>query len=126
ERSIMSVVHLTNVVSSDQITQSAREWNMSSSKSFQSNTRKVQGNQDSARRPRPQVPGNQRNRFSQTSKSLLDGTILLPYGSVIDQPAAERIRILRATIERTNLDANRKQVLAVTSAIPGEGKSLTA
>ncbi len=57
-------------------------------------------------------------------KSLNEGHVLLSGGSVIDLEASERFRMLRAQLERQNLDTNKIDVLALTSAVPSEGKSI--
>lgn len=56
--------------------------------------------------------------------SLHAGEIRLSTGFITDVRAAERFRILRARIERRNLAGDRYHLLAVTSAVPAEGKSL--
>jgi capsular exopolysaccharide synthesis family protein len=61
--------------------------------------------------------------------SLNDGVILLSRSSVVDLEAAERFRILRGQLERKQLSSKEKtpeRVFAVTSATPGEGKSVTS
>ena len=57
---------------------------------------------------------------------LNEGYIRLPEGSTLDPQASERFRIMRARIERLNLAGEEFRLLAVTSAIPEEGKSLVA
>ncbi len=57
---------------------------------------------------------------------LFHGRILLQGTEIENLAAAERFRILRAKIERHNLGKNRYHVLAVTSAVPEEGKSVVA
>ncbi len=58
--------------------------------------------------------------------ALHEGGIVLSGTRTIDLQAAERFRILRAKIERMNLTDPERRVLAVTSAVPEEGKSLIA
>lgn len=58
--------------------------------------------------------------------SISDGLILLAGSTISDLEASERIRILRAHIERKGLGEKMEQVLTVTSAAPGEGKSVIA
>jgi non-specific protein-tyrosine kinase len=60
------------------------------------------------------------------SGSLSDGLVLLAGASLIDLEASERFRILRAQLERKALGRGPLDVLAVTSAVPGEGKSVVA
>jgi len=55
---------------------------------------------------------------------LAQGQILLADGMIVSLPAAEKFRILRAKIDRMNLGKKRYSVLAVTSAVPQEGKSV--
>lgn len=57
--------------------------------------------------------------------ALHEGGIVLTGTRAIDFQAAERFRILRAKIERMNL-TNDRRIIAVTSAVPEEGKSLIA
>lgn len=54
------------------------------------------------------------------------GLILLAEGYIENASAAERFRILRAKIERANLGERKVKVIAVTSAVPSEGKSVVA
>lgn len=54
---------------------------------------------------------------------IYQGLILLAEGYIESMPAAERFRILRAKLERMNLDERRFKVITVTSAVPAEGKS---
>ena len=58
--------------------------------------------------------------------ALHEGGIVLSGTRTVDFQAAERFRILRAKIERMNLSSPERRVLAVTSAVPEEGKSLIA
>jgi len=58
--------------------------------------------------------------------ALHEGGIVLTGTRAIDFQAAERFRILRAKIERMNLTDTDRRVIAVTSAVPEEGKSLIA
>lgn len=57
---------------------------------------------------------------------LYQGTLLTANGPISDVMAAERFRILRAKIERHNLGEKRVHILAMTSAVPEEGKSFCA
>jgi protein-tyrosine kinase len=57
---------------------------------------------------------------------LYYGRLLVSDGYITDPMAAERFRILRAKIERTNLGERRYCSIAVTSAVPEEGKSFVA
>ncbi len=72
--------------------------------------------------PRAATP----SRNSGAPTLLHEGTVLLAGAKTFDLQAAERFRILRAKIERHNLGGDPKHVIAITSAIPEEGKSLTA
>ncbi|MCB0359985.1 MAG: CpsD/CapB family tyrosine-protein kinase, partial [Bdellovibrionales bacterium] len=66
-------------------------------------------------------------RANQRENRLYEGVILLAEGEIVSPAAAERFRILRAKIERLNLRReNDYHVLAVTSAVAQEGKSVTA
>src|SRR5690349_2443519 len=58
--------------------------------------------------------------------ALHEGGIVLSGTRTVDLQAAERFRILRAKIERMNLTNPERRLLAVTSAVPEEGKSLIA
>ena len=58
--------------------------------------------------------------------ALTTGKILLPDGIIQNSSAAERLRILKAKIERANATKNTYQVIAVSSSLPREGKSFTA
>lgn len=57
---------------------------------------------------------------------IVQGLIYLAEGYVESPVAAERFRILRAKIERLNLGEKRFKVIAVTSAVPSEGKSVVS
>lgn len=58
---------------------------------------------------------------------LYNGSILLSEGEIIDVPAAERFRILRAQIEKQNLSGKKSyHIISVTSAVPEEGKSVVS
>lgn len=58
--------------------------------------------------------------------ALHEGGVFLAGSRAVDYQAAERFRILRARLERSNLKGGEKRVIAVTSAVPEEGKSLIA
>ncbi|MFN8392036.1 MAG: CpsD/CapB family tyrosine-protein kinase [Bdellovibrionota bacterium] len=60
------------------------------------------------------------------ASALHEGGIVLSGGRTVDFQAAERFRILRAKIERMNLTDPARHLIAVTSAVPEEGKSLVA
>jgi capsular exopolysaccharide synthesis family protein len=60
------------------------------------------------------------------SSALHEGSICLSGSRLVDLQAAERFRILRARIERMNLTGSVKHVLAVTSAVPNEGKTIVS
>lgn len=55
-----------------------------------------------------------------------EGIVLLAGSRTLDLQAAERFRILKAKIERSNLARDPIQVITVTSAVPEEGKSVTS
>lgn len=59
-------------------------------------------------------------------KSLSDGIILLSGGSAVDLEAAERFRMLRAQLDRLSLVTEKTDCIAITSAVPSEGKSLVS
>lgn len=59
-------------------------------------------------------------------KELNDGLIFLADGAISNYPAAERFRILRAHIERKNQKSRKYNVIAITSALPQEGKSVVS
>ena len=105
----MALVQLTNSLPLDKLGRT------SSSESSGSES-------SSAPAPRGATP----SRNSGSPTFLHEGTVLLAGAKTFDLQAAERFRILRAKIERHNLGADPKHVIAVTSAIPEEGKSLTA
>ncbi len=58
--------------------------------------------------------------------SLSDGYILLSNGATLDLEAAERFRMLRAQLDRQSLSIEKTDCLAITSAVPSEGKSLVS
>ena len=58
--------------------------------------------------------------------TISDGCVLLSSSQLLDLEAAERFRILRAQIERRALNLGPQNNIAVTSAVPGEGKSVMA
>ncbi|MCB0321956.1 MAG: CpsD/CapB family tyrosine-protein kinase [Bdellovibrionales bacterium] len=60
------------------------------------------------------------------NNGLSEGLVLLSRGQITDLEAAERFRILRAQMERRALEAGPQQVVAVTSAVPSEGKSVVS
>lgn len=75
------------------------------------------------------IPLGEERVIPPNSKGLLDlnqGNIFLADGVINNFAAAERYRILRSEIERKNLGKKRYQILSVVSAIPQEGKSVTA
>ncbi|MCC6934058.1 MAG: CpsD/CapB family tyrosine-protein kinase [Deltaproteobacteria bacterium] len=59
-------------------------------------------------------------------KELYHGRVLLSDGYVQSMPVAERFRLLRTRIERRNSVGRDERVIAVSSAVPAEGKSLVA
>lgn len=60
-------------------------------------------------------------------RGMNEGQIFLSRGNVTSFPAVERFRMLRAKIERRNLSSKGAyRLIAVTSAVPEEGKSLVA
>ena len=61
-----------------------------------------------------------------TVYSMLSGAVLFRTAVLQNAPAAERFKMLRAKIERLNLSGRPAQVIAVTSAVPKEGKSTIA
>lgn len=84
-------------------------------------------NNEVEKRSRAQIspvlnPG-ERNR-----QSLSEGKILIPGGVFTDRQAAERFRILRGQLEQIAIKSNMeaRRVFAITSALPGEGKSLVS
>lgn len=62
----------------------------------------------------------------QEPKSLADGVILLSGGSAIDLEASERFRMLRAQLDRQSLVSEKTDCIAISSAVPSEGKSLVS
>ena len=72
------------------------------------------------------APAAASEQSKEISQPLYQGSLLTSSGAITDIMAAERFRILRAKIERHNLGENRAHVLAVTSAVPEEGKSFNA
>ena len=61
-----------------------------------------------------------------TPGGLMRGEVLLADGVLVDYPAAEKFRILRSKLERINLGEKKHSLIAVTSALPKEGKSVTS
>jgi capsular exopolysaccharide synthesis family protein len=59
-------------------------------------------------------------------KSLNDGYLLLANGELIDFVAVERYRMLRAQIDRLSMADRNLNIIAITSAVPSEGKSVTS
>lgn len=55
-----------------------------------------------------------------------EGEVFCAKETLVDMPASERFRILRAKIERLNLLQDEYRVIAVTSAVQSEGKSVVA
>lgn len=72
------------------------------------------------------VTGEPEPQPKEIQQPLYQGTLLTSKGPVVDLMAAERFRILRAKIERHNLGESRAHILAVTSAVPEEGKSFNS
>lgn len=64
--------------------------------------------------------------LSWQNSELYHGRIFLSGGHVQSMPIAERFRLLRARIERRNLSGTSERIIAISSAVPAEGKSLTA
>src|SRR5690606_18822844 len=60
------------------------------------------------------------------SGEIYHGQILLADGKVDSMPVAERFRLIRARIERENLSGKNLKVIAITSSVPEEGKSVTS
>jgi capsular exopolysaccharide synthesis family protein len=58
--------------------------------------------------------------------SLSDGCVFLSGSITVDVQASERFRILRTKIERESLSGKKIQVIALSSAIPEEGKSVVS
>jgi protein-tyrosine kinase len=65
-------------------------------------------------------------KTSGARSTISDGFVVLAGGEILDLEATERFRILRAQIERLSLSGQQYQIIAVTSAVPGEGKSIVA
>lgn len=57
---------------------------------------------------------------------LYRGCVLLSDGEIHSMPVAERFRLLRARIERRNLGGHDDRVIAITSAVPEEGKTVVS
>lgn len=57
-------------------------------------------------------------------KSLNEGHILIAGGILLDLEASERFRMLRAQLEKQIVSAPSTDVIAITSAVPSEGKSI--
>ena len=112
----MALVQLTNILPLDKL---GRSSSTGSSSNGGSEPNAPSSNPHSASAPRQS-----RNAGSPTL--LHEGTVLLAGAKTFDLQAAERFRILRAKIERHNLGPDPKHIIAVTSAVPEEGKSLTA
>lgn len=112
----MAIITLSDVVRSESGTIPNHQRKVANgsmaSESYKRNTQQVLKTPDQP----PQTSGT----------GITEGMVLVPRGATISVAAAERIRILRARIERLNLGKEKKHVIAVTSAIPGEGKSLCA
>lgn len=72
--------------------------------------------------------GNNPNEVAPGRKSsaLYNGNVRLADCQLVNLEAAERFRILRAKIDRLNLAQNEHRIIAITSAVPSEGKSLVA
>lgn len=60
------------------------------------------------------------------SSPIHEGEIFFPREIVHDLPASERFRIIRAKIERLNLLHDNYRVIAVTSSVQSEGKSVVS
>lgn len=60
------------------------------------------------------------------AKMLRDGYILLSEGMLLDRAVSERIRMVRAKIERLNLSQRKANSIVISSALPQEGKSMTS
>lgn len=65
-------------------------------------------------------------RPKREAKTLADGVILLSGGSSVDLEASERFRMLRAQLDRLSLVSEKTDCVAITSAVPSEGKSLVS
>lgn len=59
-------------------------------------------------------------------RSLSEGNILIANGELVDFVAAERFRMLRSQVDRLGLSEKPLDVLALTSAVPSEGKSVNS
>lgn len=68
------------------------------------------------------------NPGEKSKQSLSEGRLLLPGAVFLDRQAAERFRILRGQLEQIAIKSNleHRRVYSVTSALPGEGKSLVS
>lgn len=68
------------------------------------------------------------NPGGRARQSISDGKILLSGSVFEDKQAAERFRILRGQLEQLAIKNNfeQKRIFAITSALPGEGKSLVS
>ncbi|HMO16619.1 MAG TPA: CpsD/CapB family tyrosine-protein kinase [Oligoflexia bacterium] len=66
------------------------------------------------------------NNSRNISRNLSEGGVLIAGGSIQDLEAAERFRMLRAHLERQNLTQDKTDLLAITSAVPSEGKSMVS
>jgi protein-tyrosine kinase len=62
----------------------------------------------------------------QKSGTLTEGSILIAGAEITDFVAAERFRMLRSRIERLSVLDDKFHLLAVTSAVPSEGKSVSS
>lgn len=67
-----------------------------------------------------------RNSSSKEKNEIYQGLIMLAEGYIDSPSSAERFRMMRAKIERLNLGDRRLKLLAITSAVPSEGKSVVA
>ena len=63
---------------------------------------------------------------ARVQNELYQGLVLLADGSLVNIPAAERLRILRSKLERLNLSERKYQIIAISSAVPQEGKSFVS
>lgn len=72
-----------------------------------------------------EAPQPSRSQLKQDNP-LYEGSILVGNGEINNLVTAERFRVLRAKIERSNLGQQSYRLLAVTSALPEEGKSLVS
>lgn len=87
---------------------------------------KIAGSRSASQLPGRSVPIAPVLRPGGRKSTLSDGCILLSGSVTVDLQAAERFRILRTRIERRALAGERLQIIAMTSAIPEEGKSVAA